>query len=201
MRPPASPLQSGGGGALFLDRDGVVVEDPGYLSDPRQVRLIEGAAKAIAALNHRGAPVVVVTNQSGVARGYYDWAAFEAVQAEIERQLAAAGATLDAVLACGYHPQGSGPLQHAEHPWRKPGPGMLLAAAEHLGLTLGSSWIAGDRARDIEAGRAAGLAGGLYVGAGPDAGAEAGRALTLASGTFQVFKAKSLLDGLPQLPL
>ena len=200
MRASASPLERRGG-ALFLDRDGVVVEDPGYLSDPRQVRLIEGAAEAVAALNYRGAPVVVVTNQSGVARGYYDWAAFEAVQAEIERQLAAAGATLDAVLACGYHPRGSGALQQAEHPWRKPGPGMLLAAAESLGITLGQSWIAGDQARDIEAGWAAGLAGGLVVGGGPKAEAEAGRALALASERFQVVRAKSLLDGLPQLPL
>jgi D-glycero-D-manno-heptose 1,7-bisphosphate phosphatase len=201
MRPPASPLPRRGAGAAFLDRDGVVVEDPGYLSDPRQVRLMDGAAEAISALNRRGAPVVVVTNQSGVARGYYDWAAFEAVQAEIERRLAAAGAWLDAVLACGYHPQGLGAFRRAAHAWRKPGPGMLLAAADGMGLDLGRSWIVGDRARDLEAGRAAGLAGGLRVGTVPDADDRADPAPAGPRGDFRVVTAKSLLDGLPLLPL
>ncbi len=128
------------------------------------------------------------TNLSGIVE--------TAVQAEVERQLAAAGARLDAVLACGFHPEGAGALRRATHPWRKPGPGMLLAAAERMGLDLGRSWIVGDQARDIEAGRAAGLAGGLRVGAD-----DVGAAMALASGTFRTLGAKSLLDGLPQLPL
>jgi D-glycero-D-manno-heptose 1,7-bisphosphate phosphatase len=199
MRVPA-PGAGGGRAALFLDRDGVVVEDPGYLSDPGEVKLIRGAAAAIADLNGRGAPVVLITNQSGVGRGRYGWPAFEAVQDEIERQLAAAGARLDAVFACAYHPQGLGPLRHPGHPWRKPAPGMLLAAAERLDLALERSWVAGDQTRDIQAGRAAGLEGGLLVDAG-SGGAERQEARAVSSASFRVVQAGSLLAGLAELPL
>lgn len=151
-----------GGPAVFLDRDGVLVEDPGYLSDPAQVRLAEGADAAIRRLNAAGHPVVVVTNQSGVGRGYYDWEAFDRVQVEIAARLAAQGARLDAVLACGFHEEGVGPLR-AAHAWRKPGPGMILEAGRALGVVLPNSWIVGDKATDVAAGAAAGLAGGVLV--------------------------------------
>lgn len=197
MRFDPAPGRRRSAGGLFVDRDGVVIEDRGLLSDPEEVRLLEGAAEAIAGLNARGVPVAMVTNQSGVGRGYFDWPAFEAVQAEIERQLAAAGARLDAVLACGYHAEASGPFRRDRHPWRKPEPGMILAAAEYLELKLERSWMAGDQLTDIQAGLAAGLKGGLFIG--DDRLRD--QALALSSSSFDVIAARSLLGGLAQLPL
>lgn len=152
--------------ALFLDRDGVIIEDTHYLSDPADLRLIAGAAAAIRLANAQGIPVVVVTNQSGIARGYYDWPAFARVQNALAEQLASEGARLDMVLACGYHESASGELAHADHAWRKPNPGMLLHAAEVLGLDLTGSVILGDRLSDIEAGHRAGLRAGYLVRTG-----------------------------------
>jgi D-glycero-D-manno-heptose 1,7-bisphosphate phosphatase len=136
--------------ALFLDRDGTLVELVPYLSDPAAVRLIGAAVTLIRAANQRGLPVVVISNQSGIARGLFDWHAFAAVERRIEALLALEGATLDAVFACPAAPDSNAPC-------RKPNPGMLLAASEALGLDLAASWIAGDSAIDLEAGRRAGL--------------------------------------------
>ena len=149
--------------ALFLDRDGVIVADTGYLGRAEDVRLLGGAAAAIGRCNALGIPVVVVTNQSGIGRGYYDWSGFAAVQATLVAALAGAGARLDAVLACAYHADGKEPLRVAAHPWRKPKPGMILAAAERMNLDLSRSWIVGDKADDLAAGAAAGLAGGTLL--------------------------------------
>ena len=140
--------------ALFLDRDGVIVEEKHYLCRAEDVVLIEGAGNTIAGANHRDVPVVVVTNQAGIGRGYYDWGAFEAVEEAVARELARFNAKLDAVFACGFYP---------EHPARKPSPGMLLAAAQMLHLDLHRSWIVGDHSNDMEAGFNAGLAGGLHL--------------------------------------
>jgi D-glycero-D-manno-heptose 1,7-bisphosphate phosphatase len=149
--------------ALFLDRDGVIVEDTGYVCRAQDAHVLAGAAAAIARCNALGIPVIVVSNQSGVARGLYDWHGFAAVQGVIEEALAAAGARLDAVFACAHHGEGKAPLNVADHPWRKPSPGMLVDAAERMTLDLPRSWIAGDRASDIAAGKAAGLAGGILI--------------------------------------
>lgn len=151
--------------ALFLDRDGVIVPDTRYLGRPQDLRMIDGAASAIAACNALNIPVVLVTNQSGIARGFYDWDGFRAVQAALAAALAAAGARLDAVLACAYHAEGAPPLRSVNHPWRKPNPGMIIAAAERMGLDLSRSWIIGDSVSDIAAGAAAGLAGGTLLAA------------------------------------
>ncbi|GIL00697.1 MAG: haloacid dehalogenase [Alphaproteobacteria bacterium] len=148
---------------LFLDRDGVLVDEVHFLQRPADVRLAEGIAAAIAAANAAGFAVVVVTNQSGIARGLFGWEAFAAVQAEIVARLAAAGARLDAVLACAYHHDGRPPFDVADHEWRKPRPGMLLHAARLMALNLPRSVIIGDRISDLEAGRNAGLAGGTLV--------------------------------------
>ncbi len=172
--------------ALFLDRDGVVVEEIGYLSRPEDVALEAGAADAIAAFNRAGVPVVLVTNQSGVGRGYFAWPAFEAVQAAIAEKLATAGAHLDAVFACGHHGSGIGALAVADHPWRKPAPGMFLAAGERMGLDLSRSLIVGDRAQDLAAGRAAGLSLGLHVVTGHGDAAEQTAALALRRPGFEV---------------
>lgn len=149
--------------ALFLDRDGVIIVDTAYLARPQDLRLIEGAAAAIARCNRCDIPVVVVTNQSGIARRYYGWDDFAAVQAALTAALAGSGAHLDAVLACGYHGEGQAPLRLADHPWRKPNPGMILAAGRRMKLDLPRSWIVGDRPGDVAAGAAAGLAGGTLV--------------------------------------
>lgn len=152
--------------ALFLDRDGVIVEDVGYLRDPADVRLVAGVAALVQTANAHGIPVIVVTNQSGVARGLYSWAEFSAVEDEIARQLAAEHAVLDATLACPFHPDftpGYGP-SHAR--FRKPGPGMIELACARLGLVPGGSWLIGDNMRDCEAARAAGLAGAILLAAG-----------------------------------
>jgi D-glycero-D-manno-heptose 1,7-bisphosphate phosphatase len=149
--------------ALFLDRDGVLVEDPGYLHRPEELRLMPGAGELVVAANRRGCAVVLVTNQSGIGRGYYGWPDFAATQERLEEALVAEGGFLDMVLACPFHPKAMPPYRHPDHPCRKPRPGMLLRAAARLGLDRPRSWIVGDRAADLAAGRAAGLAGGILV--------------------------------------
>lgn len=169
---------------LFLDRDGVIVEEVTYLHRPDDVRLIDGVARLITAAEQSGAGVVVVTNQSGVGRGLYGWPDLAAVEDEVARQLGDAGAAVQAVFACPFHADARPPYDAADHPARKPNPGMLLMAAELLGLDLARSWIIGDRATDILAASRAGLAGGMLLGEGYDDG-EAERALALANDHFQ----------------
>lgn len=156
-RPPA-PIP-----ALFLDRDGVIVEDPGYLSRATDLVMIPGAPELIAHANRQHVPVVEITNQAGIARGYYGWEEFAEVETAIRDRLAMVGATIDAAFACPYHRDGVEPWTHPAHPARKPRPGMLYAAAELMNLDLGSSWIVGDMHSDLLAGEAAGLGGGLHV--------------------------------------
>lgn len=152
--------------AIFLDRDGVIVEETHYLSRVEDIVMISGVAKAIAKANAMDIPVIVVTNQAGVARGYYGWDDFLKVQAAISEKLATAGATLDVVLACGYHDVGAGPLSVSNHAWRKPNSGMLDYTAQQFGVDLSRSWIVGDKVSDLSAGLKAGLAGGFLVTTG-----------------------------------
>jgi D-glycero-D-manno-heptose 1,7-bisphosphate phosphatase len=149
--------------ALFLDRDGVIVEDTHYLGRAEDMRVLTGATQAIAHCNRLGIPVVLVSNQSGIGRGFYDWDGFRAVQSALAAILTNDGAHLDAVLACAHHADGNAPLNIADHPWRKPNPGMIVAAGARMKIDLSRSWIVGDRASDIAAGRAARLAGGILV--------------------------------------
>jgi D-glycero-D-manno-heptose 1,7-bisphosphate phosphatase len=186
--------------ALFLDRDGVLVEETGYLHRAEEVRLIPGATAAVAAAARAGLPVVLITNQAGIGRGYYGWAEFQAVQEKIAADLAAGGGAFDMVLACPFHAAGQPPYRHPDHPCRKPRPGMILRAAEMLGLDLAGSWVVGDRAIDLEAGRAAGLAGGVHVLTGHGA-AERGAALELATGKFRTLGAESIAEVPALLPL
>ena len=155
-----------GQAALFLDRDGVLVEEVNYLHRPQDVRLIDGALEVIGRANGCGIAVIVITNQAGIGRRYYDWMLFTAVQAKITELLSASGVHLDAVFACPHHANARAPYQHPDHPARKPNPGMILMAGKLLGLVLAASWIAGDRAIDVRAGRNAGLAGGIQVATG-----------------------------------
>jgi len=149
--------------AVFLDRDGCVIELGDYLHTPADVRLIDGAATVIAEWNRRGVPVVIVTNQSGIGRGYYDWDAFIATQAEVDRQLALGGAKVDAVVACPFHADALPPYQHPDHSARKPNPGMLRLAADWMKLDLRQSWIVGDSLSDMKLVETARLAGGVHV--------------------------------------
>ena len=183
--------------ALFLDRDGVIVEDTHYLGRAADVRMLAGASEAIARCNRLGIPVVVISNQSGIARGLYDWTDFVAVQTAIVSALAESGARLDAVLACAHHGDGNAPLNVADHPWRKPNPGMMVEAGQRMKLDLARSFVVGDRACDLVAGRTAGLAGGVLI---PScAGAERGAATALRSGRFTVEIASSLEEAVARL--
>ncbi|MCW9039902.1 MAG: HAD family hydrolase [Rhodospirillales bacterium] len=188
--------------ALVLDRDGVVVVEVNYLGRPEDARLIPGAAELIKAANSRNIPVVIVTNQAGIARGYYDWEAFAQVQAKVLADLSDAGAKVDGVFACPFHKDGKPPFQHPDHPARKPNPGMLLAARELMGISLERSWIVGDRASDLKAGRNAGLAGGIHVmtGHGSDEG-ERDKAMATAEDGFIVHSVASIADAGAFIPL
>ncbi len=138
--------------------------DHGYVGTPSRVDLIAATGALIKHANACGVPVIVVTNQSGVGRGYFDWTDFEATMDVIHNGLAQKGACIDAVLACAYHQDGNAPYDIADHPMRKPQPGMINTACEAFSLDRTRSLIAGDSWTDMQAGQRAGLCGGIYVG-------------------------------------
>jgi D-glycero-D-manno-heptose 1,7-bisphosphate phosphatase len=142
--------------AIFLDRDGVIIVEANYLSDPEQVELLPGTAEAIAALNRAGAPAVVVTNQSGVARGYFPESRIRVIHERLDELLAEKGAHIEKYYHCPHHPtKGTGPyLKKCD--CRKPEPGLLHRAAAELDLDLGRSFMVGDKLSDTTAGRNAG---------------------------------------------
>ncbi|MFN4288386.1 MAG: D-glycero-alpha-D-manno-heptose-1,7-bisphosphate 7-phosphatase [Brevundimonas sp.] len=156
--------------AVFLDRDGVLIEDVGYPHRPEQLKFVHGAERAVARLNRAGYMAVVVTNQSGVARGLFDEATMNAFNDLVVRKLAARGAMIAAVYACPYHPSARDPKWfHEDHPERKPNPGMILRAADEHGIDLSRSFLIGDRDTDMEAARRAGIPGFLFEGGDLDA--------------------------------
>jgi len=136
--------------ALFLDRDGVLIEDVHHLCDPGQVVLCPGSQELLKEANQYGWAVVVITNQSGIARGYFDWAAYEQVTDELLRLLGPS-APLAGVYANGHGPDASAGS------WRKPSPAMLLEAERELNLDLTRSILVGDRRSDLQAGARAGV--------------------------------------------
>jgi D-glycero-D-manno-heptose 1,7-bisphosphate phosphatase len=145
-----------GRSAVFLDRDGVIVEEVGYLATPEELKIIPGAVGAITELNRAGVPVVVVTNQAGVARGYFPESRVREIHADMDELLAAGGAVIDAYYYCPHHPtEGERPYRQ-ECACRKPKPGMLLRAGGELQLDLARSFMVGDKLSDLEAGAAAG---------------------------------------------
>jgi D-glycero-D-manno-heptose 1,7-bisphosphate phosphatase len=141
--------------AVFLDRDGTLIELVHHLTDPADVRLLPGAGGAVKALRRAGFAVVIVTNQSVIGRGKLTEAGLEQVHAEMHRQLAAEDTQVDAVYFCPLAPTIKDPTV-IEDPMRKPGPGMLLAAARDHGLDLALSWMVGDTVSDMLAGHNAG---------------------------------------------
>jgi D,D-heptose 1,7-bisphosphate phosphatase len=142
--------------AVFFDRDGTLINDPGYLNHPDQVQLLDGAAEALRELRGLGYKTVVVSNQSGVARGIVTEEMLERIHERLRELLAARGGTLDKIYYCPCHPDGVIEQYRQESDWRKPKPGMLLAAAQEMGIDLAKSWMIGDTERDVEAGRSAG---------------------------------------------
>jgi D-glycero-D-manno-heptose 1,7-bisphosphate phosphatase len=131
--------------AVFLDRDGTIVEDPGFLHEPGRVKLLPGAADAIRRLNEHGFLVITVSNQSGIARGRYTVADYTAVQRRLAELLQAHNAHLDGSYFCPHHPQLSGPCE-----CRKPGVKLFRDAAAALGIDLARSWWVGDRLSDVQ---------------------------------------------------
>jgi len=188
--------------ALFLDRDGVVVEEAHYLHKVEDVSLTPNAAQTIKAANERNIPVILVTNQAGVGYGYFGWDDFVAVQARILSDLAQGGAHVDGVFACPFHAKAKGVYVHDDHPARKPNPGMLLLAQQRLGVDLQKSWIVGDRSLDVLAGKNAGLTGAVHVltGHGTKDG-ERDAALAAAENSFSVTPAANLGEARALIPL
>jgi D-glycero-D-manno-heptose 1,7-bisphosphate phosphatase len=147
--------------AVFLDRDGTLNVECGHITRPEQMRLLPGAAAALQSLRAAGFACIVVTNQSAIGRGLMTEADLRLIHDEMLRQLQCEGAALDGLYHCAAAPP-------EEHPERKPAPGMLLRAARELGIDLGRSWMIGDSARDLLAGRAAGCRGVVLVRSGHD---------------------------------
>lgn len=143
-------------GGVFLDRDGTIIEDRDYPGDPGAVRLLPGAAEAIRQLNSAGVPVIVVTNQSGIARGLITEGQYQAVRARMEELLSEEGATVTATYYCPHGPDTLPPCD-----CRKPAAGMFNRGAHEQGLSLSRSVFIGDRTRDVLAGVAAGGRGFL----------------------------------------
>jgi len=142
--------------AIFLDRDDTLIEDPGYINHPDQVKLLDDVAEALIELKRMGYKLIVVSNQSAVAHGIVTEKVLGDIHNRLKELLAEKGAYLDKIYYCPYHPDGAIPKYRKESDARKPNPGMLLAAADEMDIDLSQSWSIGDSARDVEAGLRAG---------------------------------------------
>jgi D-glycero-D-manno-heptose 1,7-bisphosphate phosphatase len=149
--------------AVFMDRDGCLTEEVGYVNHPTRIRLLPRTAEAVRRLNQAGVPAVMVTNQTGIARGYFSEEVLHAANARMEGELRAAGARLDGVYVCVHHPSEGEPPYRADCDCRKPRPGLLLRAAAELDLDLPGSVMIGDKLSDVAAAHAAGTAGVLVL--------------------------------------
>jgi D-glycero-D-manno-heptose 1,7-bisphosphate phosphatase len=151
--------------AVIFDRDGVLNVDHGYVGEAERLEWMPGAKRAIRRLNESGIRVIVATNQSGVARGYFDEAAVARVHEVMRADLAAIGGRLDEIYVCPFHPCASVPaFAHPDHPGRKPNPGMILEAMADHGLAPDEVVVVGDKESDMEAARRAGVAGIRFDG-------------------------------------
>ena len=155
---------------VIFDRDGVLNVDHGYVGTVERLEWTRGARRAVRRLNEAGVAAAVVTNQSGVARGYFDLAAVERLHEKMRADLAAEGAWLDAIYVCPFLPEAAvAEYAHPDHPDRKPNPGMILRALAELDLDPARTVVIGDKPSDIEAARRAGVAGALFAGGDLDA--------------------------------
>jgi len=154
--------------ALFLDRDGVINIDRGYVHLPGQCQFIDGIFDMVRAFADAGYLIVIATNQAGIGRGLYGEDDFQSFMAWMKARFRDEGIEIAAVYHCPDHPTaGIGPYRR-ENPWRKPGPGMILQAAKDLNLDLAASWLVGDKLSDMEAAEAAGVGMPiLFDGQGP----------------------------------
>ena len=151
--------------ALFLDRDGTIVKEQEYLHEPKNVKLNKNISYLINACNIMNIPVIEITNQSGIGRGYYSWNDFIKTEQQIRKFLLLENAKVDMLCACAFHSDALGKYKVDNHSWRKPNIGMLLQAKNSLNINLNDSWIIGDRISDIRAGENAGIKGGIYLNA------------------------------------
>jgi D-glycero-D-manno-heptose 1,7-bisphosphate phosphatase len=157
--------------AVFIDRDGTILDELGYVVPGSEIRIYPFSATAITKLTDAGFPVVVITNQGGIALGMYDHAFVDKTHAELAETLAASGANITAWYYCPHHPEGKVAEYTCACECRKPGTGLLEAAAHDLDLDLATSWVVGDQWRDIELARRAG-ARGILVRTGYGRGLE-----------------------------
>ena len=148
--------------AVFLDRDGTIDRDLGYVSRPEDLEILPGVPQAIAMLNQKGFKVVVITNQSGLARGYFTEQTLAEMHEKMKKELAQEGAGIDAIYYCPHHPD-----EGCE--CRKPKPALILRAAEELGIDCRLSYMIGDAEKDLFAGKAAGCKT-ILVTTGPNQG-------------------------------
>ena len=149
--------------AVFIDRDGCLTEEVGYVNHVSRLRLLPRAADAVRRLNAAGVPAVMVTNQAGIARGYFTESVLHAVNAELVRQLAVGGARLDGLYVCTHHPDEGAESYRMNCDCRKPRPGLLRRAAHDLRLDLAGSIMVGDKISDVAVGQSVGAAGVLVL--------------------------------------
>ena len=142
--------------AVFMDRDGTILDEVGYVNHVDRVRLLARSAPAVRRVNASGLQAVVVTNQAGVARGYFPEWLVDDVHERLRSLLADEGARLDGIYYCPHHPEVGGEAYRKDCDCRKPRTGMLLRAAEEMGIDLASSYVVGDTVKDVEAGCAVG---------------------------------------------
>ena len=156
LEPKARSSMVQPGGAVFLDRDGVISKQTAFVNHPEDLVLIDGAAEAIARLNHTGLPVVVITNQGGIAMGYLTEDELAAIHQRLKELLAEGGAHVDGIYYCPHHTQATVPAYSVDCSCRKPSTGMLEQARDDLGIDLRKSVLVGDATTDVLAGIRAG---------------------------------------------
>lgn len=149
--------------AVFIDRDGTLSEEVGYINHPSRFRLFPYAAAAVKLLNDHEWLAVIITNQAGVARGYFDEAMVQTVHENLKLELQSVGARIDGIYYCAHHPSVGEPPYRQDCDCRKPRPGLIKVAASELDIDVQQSWMIGDRYSDIELARNAGLHAALVL--------------------------------------
>jgi D-glycero-D-manno-heptose 1,7-bisphosphate phosphatase len=180
---------------LILDRDGVIIVEVNYLRRVEDIQLLPGVAAFLRHARKIGLTIGVATNQSGIARGYYGWAQYQATVDRMEALLAAEGAFLDGIAACPFHPDFTPGYTSTHAYWRKPGPGLLRLLGDRLGLDLTKSWLVGDSASDVAAAKAAGMEGAVHLLTGHGQ-RDRSDALALSDKTFEVLALDDLAEAM-----